>query len=172
MRRQQASTSGRANDPSLLVGMVLNVAQNQRRPAGQFSRASVRSRHSRSSWRSAASFGERLRASTQRGSSPAVSGCGVSEVVAEQHWLLHDLRCFEHTATIPVLRLVSDDHVSTQQARALACDVYVYKPFDPEELLSQVTMLAGVPAPTNQRESPNGGAARKGFKALRSCVGI
>lgn len=52
-------------------------------------------------------------------------------------------------------QLVSGDHVSTQQARALAYDVYVYKPFDLEELLYQVTMLAGVPASTNQRESSN-----------------
>ena len=69
--------------------------------------------------------------------------------------LLSELRRFERTATIPVLGLVSGDQVSTQQAQALACDVYVHKPFDLEELLYQVTTLAGMPAATNQSEVMN-----------------
>ena len=69
--------------------------------------------------------------------------------------LLNELRRFERTATIPVLGLVSGDHVSTQQARALACDGYVHKPFDLDELLDQVMVLAGVPASTNGSQPLN-----------------
>lgn len=67
--------------------------------------------------------------------------------------LLDELRRFEHTATIPVLGLVSGDHASTQQAQSLACDVYVHKPFDLEELLYQVTVLAGMPAAPKERDA-------------------
>lgn len=69
--------------------------------------------------------------------------------------LLHELRQLERTAAIPVIGLVSGDQVSTEQARALSCDVYVCKPFDLEELLYQVTTLAGMPAPLHANDQMN-----------------
>ncbi|HEY0606822.1 MAG TPA: hypothetical protein VGD58_28140 [Herpetosiphonaceae bacterium] len=69
--------------------------------------------------------------------------------------LLIELRQFERTAAIPVIGLIGGDQVSAEQARSLVCDVYVRKPFDLEELLYQVTILAGMPASSHGSEQIN-----------------
>ncbi|HEY0733357.1 MAG TPA: response regulator [Herpetosiphonaceae bacterium] len=69
--------------------------------------------------------------------------------------LLSELRQLERTAAIPVIGLIGGDQVSAEQARSLVCDGYVRKPFDLEELLYQVTTLAGMPASSHGSEQIN-----------------